>query len=318
MKSHPILPIHGTCRTEVAPDVLGLKIVMVNAYFVGPPGAPDRSWVLIDAGLPFSADCIAATALKRFGPNSRPAAILLTHGHFDHVGALQNLSELWDAPIYAHPLEAPYLTGRSSYPPPDPSVGGGAMPRLSSLFPRAPIDLGAGLLTLPADGTVPHLPEWQAIHTPGHTPGHVAFFRESDRLLIAGDAFITVKQESAIAIATQRAELHGPPSYFTPDWDSARTSVSALAALRPAVAATGHGHPLAGAGLADDLDQLAREFDYVARPLHGRYAHEPAVANETGVISVPPPAADPVWSGILAGALIVGFALGLSSGGDKD
>ena len=50
--------------------------------------------------------------------------------------------------------------------------------------------------------------EFQVIHCPGHTPGHVSFFRESDRTLIAGDAFVTTKQESTIAVLTQaRPEL---------------------------------------------------------------------------------------------------------------
>src|SRR5919107_1012291 len=58
---------------------------------------------------------------------ARPAAVVLTHGHFDHVGSLEALLEAWDVPIYAHPLERPYLTGVSPYPPPDPLVGGGMM-----------------------------------------------------------------------------------------------------------------------------------------------------------------------------------------------
>ena len=51
-----------------------------------------------------------------------------------------------------------------------------------------------------------------------------------DRTLIAGDAFITTKQESAYAVATQRPELHGPPMYFTPDWRSA-ASISAVSSF---------------------------------------------------------------------------------------
>src|SRR5580658_9906176 len=106
----------------VLDDLAYLRTVLVNVYFVGPPGAGDREWVLIDAGISGSADDIAQAAEMRFGVGSRPAAIILTHGHFDHVGALESLAHRWDAPIYAHPMELPYLTGRSSYPPPDPSV----------------------------------------------------------------------------------------------------------------------------------------------------------------------------------------------------
>src|SRR3712207_7159986 len=49
---------------------------------------------------------------------------------FDHVGVLETLAAEWDVPVVAHELEAPYLTGQASYPPPDPSVGGGLVARL--------------------------------------------------------------------------------------------------------------------------------------------------------------------------------------------
>ena len=72
------------------------------------------------------------------------------------------------------------------------------------------------------------LPGWRVIETPGHSPGHVSLFRESDGVLIAGDAFVTTKQESLLAVMTQRQELRGPPMYFTCDWDAARESVQKL------------------------------------------------------------------------------------------
>jgi glyoxylase-like metal-dependent hydrolase (beta-lactamase superfamily II) len=93
--------------------------------------------------------------------------------------------------------------------------------------------------------------------------------------LIVGDAFCTTKQESFFAVATQRPELHGPPAYFTTDWDAARDSVQRLAALHPAFIAPGHGQPVAGGDTTRSLDELADRFDEVARPEHGRYVREP-------------------------------------------
>lgn len=291
----------------VADDVACLMQPIVNLYFIGPRGAGDREWVLIDAGLPGMAGQVAAAAGERFDPESRPAAIILTHGHFDHVGAIGPLAARWDAPIYAHPLELPYLTGRAPYPPPDPTVGGG-MARLSPLYPRGPYNFGNRVRAWPGDGAVPHLPDWRAIHTPGHAPGHVSLFREADRLLIAGDAFVTTRQESAIAALTKPLEIHGPPAYFTPNWAAAGRSVAALATLDPAIGATGHGLPLRGEPLRLGLRALASDFDHLAVPPRGRYVGQPAVTDERGVVSVPPPVADP-FPGIAAGAAVAGAAL---------
>ena len=68
---------------------------------------------------------ILRAAAERFGADARPAAIIMTHGHCDHVGALEDLAQEWDAPVYVHPRELPYLSGRAAYPAGDPSVGGG-------------------------------------------------------------------------------------------------------------------------------------------------------------------------------------------------
>src|SRR5699024_9585765 len=153
-------------------------------------------FVLIDAGMPMSAEAILKAIEERFGANSRPKAIILTHAHFDHVGAIIELVERWDVPVYAHELELLYLTGKESYPTPDGSVEGGLVAKMSPMFPVEPIRLGSHVQALPADGSIPHLPEFTWIHTPGHSPGHVSFFREIDRALIVGDAFVTVKQDS--------------------------------------------------------------------------------------------------------------------------
>src|SRR5438477_2584025 len=161
--------------TRIAPDVGWLPVSFVNVYFIGRPGGP---WILVDAGLPGRANQILDAAEARFGAGARPEAIVLTHGHFDHAGSVLPLAVQWDVPVYAHRLELPYLTGRSDYPPPDPTVGGGLMASvMARFFPRAGTDLGGRVRALPADGSVPGLPGWRWVHTPGHTPGHVSFFR---------------------------------------------------------------------------------------------------------------------------------------------
>jgi glyoxylase-like metal-dependent hydrolase (beta-lactamase superfamily II) len=272
----------------VAADLSYQRLAIVNVAYFGVFGAGDRKWVLIDAGLVGTAGMIARAAESRFGADSRPAAIVLTHGHFDHVGALEELAERWDVPVYAHELELPYLDGRSSYPPPDPTVGGGMMARLSGLFPRGPINVSNRLRTLPADGSVPGMPGWRWIPTPGHAPGHVSLWRDSDRAVLAGDAFITTRQESAYAAAIQKPEMHGPPMYFTPDWEEARESVRRLAALDPELAVTGHGHAMRGPEMTAALHELANRFDEIAVPEHGRYVGNPARTDESGVTYVPP------------------------------
>jgi glyoxylase-like metal-dependent hydrolase (beta-lactamase superfamily II) len=291
----------------VVPGVTGWRNVFVNLYYVWPQeqeatGAP---WVLVDAGLPASADSIRQHAAELFGPDSPPQAIILTHGHFDHVYALPSLLETWpEVTVYAHPLELPYLTGRSSYPAPDPTVGGGGMSAMSFLYPKKPLNLGDRVQALPEDGSVPSLPGWRWVHTPGHTPGHVSFFREADRTLLAGDAFVTVAGESVLATWSQKQEVHGPPAYFTPDWEQARTSVETLARLNPEVAATGHGIPMFGEELRQQLRDLAEHFREKAVPAHGRYVNHPATADETGVRSVPPPVISPwVTTALVAGAV---------------
>lgn len=267
---------------EVAADVLCLQTLIANVVFVGRPGAGAGEWVLVDAGLFNSEGQIRQVARERFGPDRPPKAIVLTHGHFDHIGALKELCDRWDVPAYAHELELPYLTGQKDYPPPDPSVGGGLMSLLSPLYPNDAADLGARVRPLPPDGTVPGLDGWRWIHTPGHTPGHISLFRDSDRVLISGDAFITVKQESAIAVMLQEKEIHGPPMYFTPDWETARKSVERLEALHPSVVAPGHGRPMGGEELAQQLAELAEHFGELAVPDQGRYVEESAHQGQAG------------------------------------
>ena len=271
MDAIPLPSYEAAALDSIAEGLTGLRILFVNVFAIA---NPEGSWCLIDAGIYLSAGKIKKWAEDHFGGDTKPAAIILTHGHFDHVGAIESLLEDWDVPVYAHTDELPYLTGRAKYPPPDPSVGGGLMAVMSPLYPRTSANLSGRVQPLPADNSVPTLDGWQYIHTPGHAPGHVSLFRPEDRTLVVGDAFCTTKQESFLAVAKQTPELHGPPAYYTPDWDAARRSVEKLAALRPLTIAPGHGLPMTGEAVPDQLQQLALEFDRIAMPGHGKYVHQ--------------------------------------------
>ena len=270
----------------VAPGVWGMKDVLVNMYMILNPF--DGNWVLVDAGFKWSTSKIKKIAKRLFGEYAVPSSIILTHGHFDHVGALQKLVKEWSVPVFAHPYEIPYLTGKSSYPPPDPTVGGGLISLMSFAYPSSPINISNFVHTLRENGRVPGLPEWRYIHTPGHAPGHISLFRETDNLLIAGDAFVTTKSESVIATIFQSKKISGPPKYFTYDWVLARESVKNLATLEPEIVATGHGRPMQRSEFQNSLQQLSDHFYKYAVPLHGRYVNDPAITNATGVIYTPP------------------------------
>jgi glyoxylase-like metal-dependent hydrolase (beta-lactamase superfamily II) len=259
---------------QVLADVFYKRLAIVNVAFIGSRAG---GWILIDAGLPGTASLIKHAAREQFG-DQKPLAIILTHGHFDHVGALRSLSSEWDVPIYAHELEHPFLNGSRSYPPADPGADKGLMALMSPLYPRSPTDVRTRLHALPPDGRVPYMPGWKWLHTPGHAPGHVSLWRGADRTLLAGDAIVTTRQEAVYAVAMQEPELHGPPRYFTPDWTAAAASVRTLAALDPDLVLTGHGRPLAGPAMRSALSALAENFESVAWPKTGRYSGRPALA----------------------------------------
>jgi glyoxylase-like metal-dependent hydrolase (beta-lactamase superfamily II) len=289
---------------QYADDVARVPTGFVNAYLLGTA----TQWVLVDSGIAGFAGLIRRAAEARFGPDTRPAAIVLTHAHFDHAGNADTLALQWGTPILAHPLELPYLTGHSDYPPRDPTVGG-AMAAMSRVFPSSGRALAAEIFALSGD-TIPGMPEWQWLHTPGHTAGHVSLFRRRDGLLIAGDALATMNVDSWIEQVRRTPEVCNPPAPFTTDWPAARRSVEALAALEPRAIAAGHGLPIAGPGVSEALNQFARDF---APPPHGRYVGAPAVAGAGGVEWVPPPVPDPLPRQAAGAALVVAGIVGLAA-----
>jgi len=149
---------------EVASGVSFLSAGIANLYFVGEDAS---RWILVDSVMHGYFDTIMKAAESKFGAGAAPLYIVLTHGHFDHAGSAAALAKRWRVPIYAHKLEIPFLTGKSDYPPPDPTVGG-AMSLLGRFFPNRKINLN-GLVKELGD-SLPKFEEWQVHFTPGHTP----------------------------------------------------------------------------------------------------------------------------------------------------
>lgn len=297
---------------EVARGVWYVPALMANAYFIGERNEP---WVLIDAGVPGSAPWFHAAAQYVYG-DRKPEAIVLTHGHFDHVGALKELADAWNVPIYAHGLEWPYLDGRDDYPPPDPTVGG-LMAQMSRVFPRSGINVSERLRSLPIDHSVPSSPGWRFLHTPGHSPGHISLFRDDDRVLIAGDAVITIDQQNPVKLVSQIREFYPPPRYFTPNWQQAYESVQKLADLRPDVVATGHGLPISGDDATRGLTHLVDTF-WDRAPKNGRYLNTPALADAQGTYYTPPKPYDPVPIYAAGVALIAAGMFAMAKRAERD
>lgn len=186
-----------------------------------PVNAHYEDGLLIDAGYPWS-----MAALRR-GLAGRPVRrILLTHAHPDHVGCASTLARETGATLVAHRQDVPFLTGQAS-------LGSAPAWWLAALVHRP---LGVWNL-----GPVEAVDEghregpWTVLHTPGHTPGHLALWDPERRTLLVGDLLVHAFGRVAPGVP-----------WFTLDLEERARSLRRLADLPARRLAFGHGPPWIG------------------------------------------------------------------------
>lgn len=156
----------------------------------------DDGVVLVDSGMTTDAEPVLNGLAQLDRSPADVHTILLTHWHNDHAAGAARIKELSGATVYYHHNERPYFTRETAR--------GGFPGWLSSRIPeRGPLVLFRGLLSAATSTAVPAdvllddrdlvLGRFRVIVTPGHTPGHVAYFHEPSRVLFAGDALAVVR-----------------------------------------------------------------------------------------------------------------------------
>jgi glyoxylase-like metal-dependent hydrolase (beta-lactamase superfamily II) len=204
----------------------------INVYVIGD--------VLVDA-----ATRRAGRRILRQLEGRMITAHALTHAHPDHQGASKEVCEALGIPLWCGEADADAME-QGTIPDTQPKH---PINRLIDRFWLGPPFPVARRLR---EGDV--VAGFEVLHVPGHSPGHVAFWRESDRALIAGDVLTNMDTITALP------GLHEPRWFFTPDPAMNRASARRIAALEPELVCFGHGRPLRDpeklkrfvAGLADD------------------------------------------------------------------
>jgi hydroxyacylglutathione hydrolase len=187
---------------------------------------------VFDAGIAGMEAAILAAA-ARHGGISR---VVLGHADADHRGAAPALH----APVFCHPAERP--AAESSSPQRDyfdlTRLRPYARPVYKRLFPVW--DGGA----VPIAGTVAEGEEiagFRVLELPGHAPGLIGLYRESDRLALVSDTVYTLDIQTG-----RKGGPRVPHPAFDADTDTARASIRRLAELSPSVVWAGHADPVTG------------------------------------------------------------------------
>ena len=227
-----------TAPEEIVPGVYGVALGFVNAFFIA-----DEVVTLIDTGVRQRAAQIAA-ALKEVG-RSDVANIALTHHHADHRGGLGQL-RTGGVKLFVHPVDAEVVRGDRKPPPPN----GSAVLKIASAV-LGPILMRAPTMAvdveLSEDDVIPQSGGLRAVHTPGHTMGHMSFLHPDKRVLFVGDA------------ARNMRRLANTPPRFAENMDDARRTIGKIAALDFDTAVFGHGTVLRGKANAE-FRKLAGEL----------------------------------------------------------
>ncbi len=227
----------------VAEGVFRMRLAWTQVYVLtdnSSTGSGD--FALCDTGTRSDRMALLA-ALRSLGLDAkRCRAVLLTHGHCDHAGNAAFFAAR-GAVLMAHEDERRFLETCRTY------VARGWR-ALSPVGMAQSLMFVLGELLYPVrrhrldralrDGERVMTPagEWRVVHTPGHTPGHIAFWRESDGTLLSGDALLTVKP------FVRRDELAVPPAIFNADTQRVPASARRLSSLEPRTLLPGHGKPL--------------------------------------------------------------------------
>lgn len=203
---------------EIAKDVFQIPVMprqLVNAYLVGS--------TLIDAGIKSSRQ----TILRQIG--NRPlTAHALTHAHPDHQGASAEICKRFNIPFWVgHKDVSAAESGQIAPTMPHPTH---PITRFEQSFMAGP---GHPVNRALQEGDT--VEDFVVIETPGHSPGHICFWRESDGVLIAGDVLRNID------FLTTLPGLKEPPAIFTSDPEKNRRSIQKIAQLRPQVICFGHG-----------------------------------------------------------------------------